>query len=555
MSLLKKRNSFEESLREKLSEQEFKPSDSLWDRLENELDGDSFEPAVREKMEQLHVQPSSGTWEKIEAKLPLEHKHKFIYFWLPALLLSALGLGFWLNQTLNSSQLALQNQAQVSAQAPTLANPKPAKPNAEVQTNNSIAESSQLSPEPNASIPAVSENTSIQPETQANSTKTSTSEKLTSSSSPASLPLERTRKTQVSISNQVEKTKATPSRRKNSSRSNQANNSGNSAANAAQAGIGIASHALSGQASNAGLIPAPKSSEPGSEIPSATGEANSPKPKLAGRILSEEKEPIRLEDQQIKFDKDSVVHQSEAHSENYETDGDVPGKFAIIAMAGFNYTAMQLAMPSSSPYNLDKSFALREALEKASFDWSGGFLLSYQVSSKWELSTGVQILNVRQSLHYNLEDANGNPNHIQPSSLYLHPNDSIVEGQVKVLDNKYSFTEIPIWIHYSLGKGEVWSGEIMAGYSFGLLSSVNMYMPDPSCIGLLNANDKNSFPKFKSVHFVNLAPLISWKMNNTIQLGLMPQVKIGLNSMVDNSNWISQKPYAAGLQVLIRKRF
>ena len=182
-------------------------------------------------------------------------------------------------------------------------------------------------------------------------------------------------------------------------------------------------------------------------------------------------------------------------------------------------------------------------------------MLSYQVSSKWELSTGVQILNVRQSLHYNLEDANGNPNHIQPSSLYLHPNDSIVEGQVKVLDNKYSFTEIPIWIHYSLGKGEVWSAEIMAGYSFGLLSSVNMYMPDPSCVGLLNANDKNSFPKFKSVHFVNLAPLISWKMNNTIQLGLMPQVKIGLNSMVDNSNWISQKPYAAGLQLLIRKRF
>lgn len=548
-------------MKEKLSEQEFKPSDSLWDRLEQELEGDSFEPAVREKLDGLSIQPSSGTWEKIEAKLPLENKRKLIYLWLPALVLSALGLGFWLNTALNNQEIVQANQPTIvsesqvsipSTSSNDIAN-QPASSDFQIQPEQAndastlASNANQSKPEPSLSQVEVAT-------TNQNASAQATREYAVSGSlnTPISNKVSRRNRSDYA-SAAPDKTNSTKKKRNSGGRSS-ANSELNSAIAIARGVLLAANNSSSQTGPTPTANPSQLNAEPNAEKPAANNEATASKPKIAGRILSEEKEPIRLEDQQIRFDKDSLVHQSDAKSEDYESEADKPGRFAIVAMAGVNYTSMSLAMPSSSAYDLSKAFDLRKSLEKASFDWSGGFLLSYQVSPKFSIASGVQILNIRQTLNYNLEGTNANPNHVQSSNLYIHPTDSIVEGQVKVKDNKYSFTEIPVWINYSFNESGRWSFEVMAGYSLGLLSSVNMYMPDPSCIGLLNANDKDAFPKFRSVHFVNLAPLVSWKLNNTVQLGVMPQVKFGLNSMVDNSNWIGQKPFAGGIQLFLRKR-
>jgi len=95
----------------------------------------------------------------------------------------------------------------------------------------------------------------------------------------------------------------------------------------------------------------------------------------------------------------------------------------------------------------------------------------------------------------------------------------------------------------------------MGGLSYARLNLVSAYMPDPGCIGMLVVNDKASFPTFKNVFFLGIAPALSFQINSSVDVGGMLSAKVALNSMVDNSNWIQQKPASAGLNFFLRKRF
>jgi hypothetical protein len=78
-----------------MSELETKPSDSLWAKLEKELDTDSFEPTLSAKFEDFSLPVSEQTWTNIEAQLPQEkNKKRILAFWFTGIFLSALSLGF-----------------------------------------------------------------------------------------------------------------------------------------------------------------------------------------------------------------------------------------------------------------------------------------------------------------------------------------------------------------------------------------------------------------------------------------------------------------------------
>lgn len=123
MSLFKNQNNdFEKKLRDQLDETEFKPSDSLWSRIDQEVNRPEFEKRVEGKIGNYQLNPRKETWEQIEAQLPPEPngKNRRKYLWIPLtvlLFISGLGIGFWLNNLENNSNILVinGNQQQVPA--------------------------------------------------------------------------------------------------------------------------------------------------------------------------------------------------------------------------------------------------------------------------------------------------------------------------------------------------------------------------------------------------------------------------------------------------------
>lgn len=533
-------------MKAKLSELETKPSDSLWAKMEKELDTDSFEPSLRQKFEDFAVPVSDKTWNTIEAQLPHEkNKKRILAFWFSGIFISALSLGilisrFYFPAVSESNELSLQstskevNQVQIESKQETQLSiaaksitPIEASGDKNLNKPSEIIKDANLNIQDEPVLVSSSANRN-----QFNLIAESNSSKKTKSSYPLASSQKANDKTfsdngsllvQSSPKNQSGSNPENPV-------SNQSNNSNNP---------------ITSQ------VPT-KQEPPLVNAQEGTTKAN----ESEGRQLSEAKAPIQLEDVQIKFDKDSIVRGQEVNAENYTSEEDKLGKFSITAVVGVFRTEMLLSKPSTSVYDLNKAFDLRSKLERPSIDWSGGFLLNYNIHPKWMISSGVQISNFKQALHYDLADPVSDTfNQLQSPNLYLHPSDSIIEGHVKTLVNKFSFTEIPIWITYSIHTDRTIGFDLMVGYSFAFLTSVNAYMPDPACVGLLNVNDKNSFPFLKGSSFVNFAPAVNYKINQSVQLGLMPQFKLGLSSVIDNKNWIQEKPMAVGLNFYLRKRF
>ncbi len=541
-----------------MSELETKPSDSLWAKLEKELDTDSFEPTLRAKFEDFSLPVSEQTWTNIEAQLPQEkNKKRILAFWFTGIFLSALSLGFLAsrfyfpgNSTENS--IAIVNEPKkIENQLPL--------------TNQQITNEVESSTQEESSNQQKIKNSSLSnEETKQNSvseniaTENSRSENLTTENA-------------LSENSIAKKSETVSSDAKSSTKKSKAKNSSNKTIlNATAAAGSISLGAKSSKAKNQSADLGSNSNTTSAVIPpvdlNTKQSVNTPQlvqtiekqnpVKQEVRELQDVSAKIKLEDVQIKFDKDSIVRTQEVITENYESEDDKPGKFSISAIVGVYRTEMILSKPSSSIYDLNKVYDLRTKLEKPSVDWSGGFLLNYHASSHLMISSGVQISNFRQSLHYDLAEPKADTfGQIQSQNLYLHPTDSIIEGHVKTAVNKYSFTEIPIWITYSILTDKKVGFDFMLGYSFAFLTSVNAYMPDPAMVGLLTVNDKTSFPFLKGSSFINIAPAVTYRINNTVQLGLMPQFKLGLSSVIDNKNWIQEKPMAIGLNFYLRKRF
>lgn len=541
-----------------MSELETKPSDSLWAKLEKELDTDSFEPTLRAKFEDFSLPVSEQTWTNIEAQLPQErNKKRILAFWFTGIFLTSLSLGFiasrfYFPSNSSDNSIAIVNGPQkVENQLPPTNQQKINEVESSTQEESSnqqkIKNSSLTNEETNQN--SVSENTAA----EISNSENIASENATLENSNA--------KKSVSVSTSA-KSSAKRSRTKKSS----GNTISNSAPAAGSIALGAKSSKAKNQSSNLGsntnstssvIPPVDLNTNQSVNSPQLAQTIEKPNPvKQEVRELQVVSPKIKLDDVQIKFDKDSIVRTQEVITENYESEDDKPGKFSISAIVGVYRTEMLLSKPSSSIYDLNKVYDLRTKLEKPSVDWSGGFLLNYHVNNHWMISSGVQISNFKQALHYDLAEPKADTfGQIQSQNLYLHPTDSIIEGHVKTAVNKYSFTEIPIWITYSILTDKKVGFDFMLGYSFAFLTSVNAYMPDPAMVGLLTVNDKTSFPFLKGSSFINIAPAVNYRINNTVQLGLMPQFKLGLSSVIDNKNWIQEKPMAIGINFYLRKRF
>ncbi|MDZ4667239.1 MAG: outer membrane beta-barrel protein [bacterium] len=639
---MKKQSSFEEKLKAQLDGTEMKPSDALWNRIEQNMYADSFEPTLQDKLENYAVDPRQDVWDQVELQLP-EAKRKRGFFWLgsvSALLLATFVAGFWFSQmdstklanndqignrqenvniaaqdagsseanvaakesntasndtynsALNSANKAASNavnSASIKANKSALYSANKAAINANNETANNAVNNS------HNKANKVSKTRSFKNKSKlANATSNETSELILQSTSSKSA-----RKSANGL-NDLSNTSSKPSSPGAADLNDLSNNSSKpSSPGAAKSRKGAAANQANVGGSNS--IP-PVRSEPNASglladgppnsalnsssavSPNATkanasknnasivnatkdnaskSAANSSNESKTTDVLSKQHTPatepkVILESISVSASpKDSFEENKIFRGSAYMAPEESYTNFSITAFAGIHQSMMQLSMPSQTPYNnLDKSMDLRNEMEAPSLDFSGGLLLNYQIGKHWMVSSGIAITSFTQKVDFSVMPAKqSNPALVQPTNNYINPKDSIIMGSANSFENKYSFTEIPLYVSYKFPSESRVSFELMGGFSFGKLNLVNAYMPDPGCIGVLVVNDKASFPEFSNVFFATLAPNVAFKLNSSVDLGIMPTVKTSLNSMVKNEQWIQQKPWLVGLGVYLRKRF
>ncbi len=516
MNPLKKQNSFEQQLKESLDGMEFKPSDTLWDKIAKNMGADTFEPKLQSKLQDFTVDPKEETWEQLEAQLP-EKKKRFGGIWLSSvLLITAIAGGISLYQfNQNTANEALvQTKNKYSSQENKLKLNESSQPKSD-QSKNSI---------PKYKLKKL--------EIENNHSTFYSKSKVKNKGSKVAFGLNQTEvATKLNVKSRT--TQVTVAKNESITNKNEVANilKDDNIFNKAPVTSNEAQNKLQNQVKT--------------QPPIAINLSNQ---NIGKEIVAEKTSPPKsLLDSQLAV----PISKSNVY---IESDLDL-SKLSIVANIGIHLSFMQLMAPRNSSQNLEKTLALRKEIEVPEFDFSANLSGEYAITERIYVRAGVGILSFTQDVRYNLTNADSVPQRTYGENFYLHNTDSIVVGATYSTKNKYSFTEIPVWIGYKLFRGQYIGFDLNLGVSYGKLNLVNAYLPDQSCVGLMVVSDKASFPTYKNMWFLNVAPAVTWQMNSMLDVGLMPQLRIGLNNIVGAENWIGQRPWSAGLNLFLRKRF
>jgi hypothetical protein len=559
MSHLKKQNSFEEKLKEQLDSMELKPSDALWSMIEQNIDATTFEPKLQEKLANYSVEPRQEVWEGVESQLPDAPKRRG-FLWYSIALMVLVGTfvaGFYVNQNLQKNEL-VQTEITESQQLidnTATSDAKGTKPN--------ISSKLQEANTPKLSSNKINEGSGLNQTNESNKKiiaeeQNVVSNKLTAKESAAPKSDIINQDKPVSKKDKLVQTKTKPAQAELITKTkNGGASKSNNTINIPPVSDGINptnSGANSNTSSNISAVAEPKNGGANPQTEKPIGEAGNKLTEMPK--VSEPK--VILESVNINPNpKDTFAEDKLFRGSAYIAPEEVFTKFSLSAYAEMHMSFMQLIKPNSNTYgDMQKSYDLRKEMESPALDFAGGLLLNYHLGKSWIISSGIGISSFKQNVKFNVLPAvQSNPSLVQPRNLYVNANDSIVVGSSNSLENKYSFTEIPVLVTYQFFRESNVHLELTAGVSYGRLNLVNAYMPDPGCIGILVATDKSSFPEFKNVFFASFAPSVAFDINSSVALGLMPNVKVSVTSMVNNPNWIQQRPYSMGLGFFLRKKF
>jgi hypothetical protein len=542
MSPLKKPNNFEEKLKDQLDGMEWKPSESLWNRIEQNMSADSFEPTIQSKLENYQVKPTEKVWESVEAQLPESRRRKGIFWFgsIALLLLTTFGAGYWFN-TISEPKTIAVNQPLVVENKPntTQINPIPEG----IKPNNETIETIIISKAPEA--------IAMEKKELKQKRKISTLAPIADSS-----VLDQTEKKLAKRPASNKQTNKNKTAKSNTKKVVLATNLVSENSNGIISPIVTETSSILGEPAKSNELSQTK------ELRSANNEngsnhiAKDASPKLDSSKSQFEPKVIQESANFESNAKDTFSENKLFRGTSYIAPEESFTNFSLSVYAGMHMSFMQTKMPSSSNYSMQKSFDLRNEMETPGIDFAGGLLLNYHFGKGWFVSSGTGIVAFKQIVKFSVMPANqSNPSYIQSKNLYINLSDSIIAGNSNTLENKYSFTEIPLWVGYQFPSDGSVHFELMGGLSYGRLNLVNAYMTDPGCIGILVVNDKESFPQFQNVFFASIAPSVSYKINSSVELGLMPNLKFGLNNMVKNEQWIQQKPALLGINFTLRKHF
>lgn len=569
MSLFKNQNNdFEKKLRHQLDETEFNPSDSLWSRIDQEVNRPEFEQKVEGKIGNYQLDPKKETWEQIEAQLPPEPngKNRRKYLWIPLtalLFISGLGIGFWLNQIENTSNILVINgneqqapstfEAQPDAETKVIApnqtktqietasnnkeNSKPKQNDIKFNDNNQDLTSQTKKP----TQKQIATTTSIQ--TTNNSKQPTANSNETLSKLPKNDVTDNLNKKQVTLNQSPLNNSNQPiagviGTESNLSKNNvAANQSLNKKQIAPPQNLseleGVTQREQTTQKQTASNTAQTETNEPLVTARTASAEQPTDSTKAFKNVLP----PLS----------DSAVAANKPLPNL--TEEERPSKLSLSIMMGAHYSQMHLY--TNQP-QLAKHVALRNQIESAEIEWSGAFLLDYEWK-KFLISSGIQFTNFSMGMTYGTTPAAQQPKP-EPNSQVV-TNDSVTADGINNTRIRYSWNEIPILITYRFTPHKRLGIEAKVGASYAFISTVDAALVGQNNVGVFAVKNKESFPFVKNSIFAQAYLGLAYQINSSVTLTAMPYLRYSLNSMIDGNYAVKQHPYMVGMSIGLRKHF
>lgn len=531
MSLLKNRNNeFERKLQQQLDDTEFKPTESLWNRIDREVNRPEFEQRVEGKIGNYSITPYPDTWEQIEAQLPppAKSRRRWGAIWLGSLTVLfavAFTAGYLLNKNgLGTEPIAQQLSANSAEQAAVKQAEKADSKEINLPTNQPVKKRITANASSPKTIESVVEVAKV-----------------------------------LTQKNDVESVKSTTSKRNGinagvKAKSTQTNVTANNSARLHKQVVSKNSstpltkpEVTTPQLVNTTTVATEKSTP---ELMESDTKSKNTLASSTKTLMPLDTPPQPQSQPQPTATKIAPITDSAIAMQQTLNDASKPSKTSITILVGANYGFITLKDPNGT---FAENIALRKQIESSNIDWSGGFLVDYKLGEKWLVSSGIQFTHLSMSMSYGTATASQQPAIGQGGNLIL--TDSVTQSGTNNLRIKYSWNEIPLLFTHKFNPTKRLGLETKFGLSYAIVNVVDAAMVAQNNVGVYNLKSKDAFPGFNNLLFAQVYFGVNYKLNESVTLLALPYVKYSLNNMIANENWVKQYPYMIGMSVGLRKSF
>ncbi len=542
MNHLNNQDKFEQKLRAQFDNFEAKPNDALWENIAQNIPTDNFEKTLAIKLNILKYEPNENVWLAIEKRLPFmfQLNKKIIYLWTFVVLSFGLFAGIFINKMMNNSKTsgALSHpKAFVWLEGNELTISR------EAMSNKQLAISH---PEP-VEV-SKNENASVENENH----------DLNSSKTPNNLLVQNTTSQKVKVNNRAKNNRHT-----NSVADTQPPIIANQLT--AQNSVAILEGLMTTGTIVSANLPLQNKVNIETENPPIIVSNNVPinienSPNIAIKTLPEpnkdsvaENTNLTKTEKIVTTPKNTAVLAQQVSDENYTGPSLKKEKLTIIAYAGLGYSYMRYAAGNDKG-NSTTNQLLREQTEISESEITGGFLIGYDLTKRFTISSGLILANFKQTMNFSKETAK-NPNGNYEENL-IYFNDTITVGNSNSNSLRYSFTEIPLFISYKALETQKFELAFQTGLGIGFVTGINTYIINTNNIGVYEVTNKDDFPAFKNTLFFSFQPQFTYNLNSPgVSVGFMTIIKTSLTNIVNDENWLKQYPYNVSMNLFLRKRF
>lgn len=542
MNHLNNQNKFEQKLKEQFDNFEAKPNEALWENIAQNIPSDNFEKTLATKLNTLKYEPNESIWLAIEKRLPfiVQVNKKLIYLWTFVVLSFGVFAGILINKLVSVSKLS---DALSHPKAFVWLESNELPINREAISNKKLA----------ISHPELVEGSKI-----GNATNENENHALNSSKIPNNLLFQNTTSQKVKVNN----------RAKNNHHSNSvavtqppilvnkitAQNSVVTVEGLMTTGTIVSANLplqnkMNIEPENPPII---VSNNVPTNIENSTNIATKPLPEPNKDSVAENTNLTKTE-KIVATPKNTNVLAQQVSDENYTGPSLKKEKLTIIAYAGLGYSYMRYAAGNEKG-NSTTNQLLREQTESSESEITGGFLIGYDLTKRFTISSGLILANFKQTMNFSKEKAKNPTSNFEENLIYF--NDTITTGNTNSTTLKYSFTEIPLFITYKAIETQKFELALQTGLGIGFVTGINTYIINTNNIGVYEVTNKDDFPAFKNTLFFSFQPQFTYNLNSPgVSIGLMPIIKTSLTNIVNDENWLKQYPYNMSINVFLRKRF
>lgn len=545
MNHLNNQNKFEQKLKEQFDNFEAKPNEALWENIAQNIPSDNFEKTLATKLNKLKYEPNENIWLAIEKRLPfmVQLNKKLIYLWTFVVLSFGVFAGIFINKMMNSSNTS-----------GVLSHPKAfvwleRKSEMRNEIGELRIEKSEL---------ANSHSELVEGGNNENAVVENENHALNSNKTPNNLLVQNAIAEKIKVNNRAKNNRHT-----NSVSVNQPPILANQVT-AQNSVITVEGLMTTGTIVSANLplqnkvniepknppIIVSNNVPTNTEIPPIFIEKTLPEP---NKDSVAENTNLTKTEKIVTTPKNTNVLAQQVSDENYTGPSLKKEKLTIIAYAGLGYSYMRYAAGNDKG-NSTTNQLLREQTESSESEITGGFLIGYDLTKRFTISSGLILANFKQTMNFSKEKAKNPTGNFEENLIYY--NDTITTGNTNSTTLKYSFTEIPLFITYKAIETQKFELALQTGLGIGFVTGINTYIINTNNIGVYEVTNKDDFPAFKNTLFFSFQPQFTYNLNSPgVSVGLMPIIKTSLTNIVNDENWLKQYPYNLSMNVFLRKRF